>query len=302
MIRSGTLVFSLFIAASALAATPERVLIVDDVRLTPTLEKGTARQKMLDAVTATVGQHGWQPVVSATCHDFACVGPATAAAPANYALILTASLSSGGDAMYATDLAVSLWHDGAVVARWTEEDEKTEAANTATGASFIPCGPPNGLCVAPLLTSKMQQYSTRLLEAESGAIEKRAAAVAATTAAVKPAVAAPPAILETKPPVPASPGIGVAGIVGWSVGAVGAAALATGISLWALDGHASSNCASAGSDHLCDVYDTRTPGIILTAVGAAGLVAGGLLVWRAELDRGTQVAAGPGGLVLRGRF
>ncbi|HVV52501.1 MAG TPA: hypothetical protein VHO06_22735 [Polyangia bacterium] len=289
MFHLGTLLLSLLIAATAnSAAAGERVLVVDDVSLTPGLEKANARPKMLDAVTATVTQHGWQPVVSATCHDFTCVGPGAAASSANYALILTAWLKPSDDGVVATDLQAALWHDGAVIARWTEEDEKAEAEKTP-GGFFISCAPPNGLCTAPLLTSKFQQASARLLEAESAAIQKRVAAVALT---VKPPVAAAPSAVP-----PAAQSSGVGGIVGWSVVGVGVAALATGISFWALDGHPTGNCAG-----VCVVYDTRTPGIVLTTLGAAGVVAGGLLVWRAESNRRPQVAVGLGSLLLRGRF
>ena len=290
---------SLLVAATAHAEMPQRVLIVDTVSFSPALEKANARQKMMDAVNATVAQHAWQPVPSADCHNLTCVGPAAAAATANYALILTGSYAHGGDEMYATEVGVSFWHDGGFVARWTEEDEQAEAAKTPAGV-FFPCGPPSGTCVAPLMTSKMQQYSARLLEAESAAIKKRAGAAA--VAAVTPSVAAAPVISGTTAaaPAPPPPESGVGRIVGWSLVGVGVAALATGISFWALDGRASSKCGSV--DHVCDVYDTRTTGVILTAIGAAGVVAGGLLVWRAESDRGPQVAVGLGSLLVRGRF
>ena len=167
---------------------PQRVLIVDTVSFSPALEKANARQKMMDAVNATVAQHGWQPVPSADCHNLTCVGPSAAGATANYALMLTGSFAHGGDAMYATEVGVSLWHDGGFVARWTEEDEQAEAEKTPAGV-FFACGPPSGTCVAPLMTSKMQQYSARLLEAESAAVQKRVDRAAAITGAVKPSVA-----------------------------------------------------------------------------------------------------------------
>jgi hypothetical protein len=296
MFGFGTLLLSLLIAASAHAAAGERLLVVDDVSLTPGLEKSNARQKMLDAVTATVTQHGWQPVVSATCHDFTCVGPAAAATPANYALILTAWLKPSDDGVVATDLQAGLWRDGAVIARWTEEDEKAEAEKTPAGF-FISCAPPNGLCTAPLLISKFQQYSARLLEAESAAIQKRGTTDAL---AAKPPVAVAAPVVTTPAAPASSQSSGVGRVVGWSLVGIGGAALATGISLWALDGHGAGKC--AGTAPVCDVYDTRTPGIVLTAVGVAGVVAGGLLVWRAESDRGPQVAVGLGSLLLRGRF
>lgn len=300
MLGFGTFVVSLLLAAAANAAAGERVLVVDDVSLTPGLEKANARQKMLDAVTATVAQHGWQPVVSPTCHDFTCVGPATAAASANYALILTAWLKSGDDGVVATDLQVALWHDGAVIARWTEEDEKAESEKTPA-AFFISCAPPHGLCTAPLLISKLQQYSARLLEAESTAIQKKAAAALV----VKPPIAAAPPVVSTPAAPPAPPksqSSGVGGIVGWSVAGAGAAVLATGISLWALDGHATGDCTTRVATPVCKVYDTGTTGEVLTGLGVAGVIVGGLLVWRAESDRSPQVAVGLGTMTVRGRF
>ena len=291
---------ALLVAATAHAEMPQRVLIVDTVSFSPALEKANARQKMMDAVNATVTQHAWQPVPSADCHNLTCVGPAAAAATANYALILTGSFAHGGDEMYATEVGVSLWHDGGFVARWTEEDEQAEAAKTPAGV-FFACGPPSGTCVAPLMTSKMQQYSARLLEAENAAIKKRVAAAA--VAAVTAPVAAAPAIPGTTPAAPSPAESGVGRIVGWSLVGVGVAALATGISFWALDGNSASGSCPSGPPAGCSlVYNTKTMGEILTAVGAVGVVAGGLLVWRVESDQGTQVAVGLGSLFVGGKF
>ena len=51
------------------------------------------------------------------------------------------------------------------------------------------------------------------------------------------------------------------------------------------------------------VYDTKTPGWILTAGGAAAAAAGGFLLYRAQ-STGTDVAVslGPSSLVLGGHF
>ena len=263
MLRVGTVLLPLFVAATARAEPPQRVLVVDTVTFSPTLEKTNARQKMLDAVTATVSQHGWQPVPSAECHDFTCVGPAAAAATANYALILTATFA-GGDATYATGLGVSFWRDGSVVARRTEKEEQAEAERTPAGV-FFPCGPPNGTCVAPLLTSKMQQYSARLLEAESEAIHEREVAAAAKAAAPS----APPVLVAPVPPAPAAGGGGVGRMIGWSLIGIGAAGVGGGLVLWAYD-HSATDCHSVASS---GCRQGRATGTDATVVGGIGAVA-----------------------------
>jgi hypothetical protein len=295
MLRVGTLLLSLFVAATARAEVPQRVLIVDTVTFSPTLEKTNARQKMLDAVTATVSQHGWQPVPSAECHDFTCVGPAAAAATANYALILTGTFA-GGEATYATEIGVSFWRDGSVVARRTEKEEQAEAEKTSAGV-FFPCGPPNGTCVAPLLTSKMQQYSARLLEAESAAIHERE--VGATTKAAVPA--APPVVVAPVPAAPAAAGGGVGGIIGWSLIGVGAAGIGGGLVLWAYD-HSATDCHSVAASGCRQARGTGTAAAVVGGIGAAAAAAGILVL---VLDRdGSRVAlsVSPGGLALGGRF
>jgi hypothetical protein len=295
MARIGTLFSIALFATAAHAEAPRRVLIVDAISFSPALERSNTHQKMVDAVSATLTLHGWQAAPSTDCHDFTCVGPAAAGAGANYAVILTGSFGHGED-MSATDVGVSLWRDGSVVARRTEADEKAEAEKTPA-AEFFACGPPSGTCIAPLITSKMQQYSARLLDAESAAVQQRE--VAATPKAVAPS----PPVLVTPAPAPASQGDGGVGrIVGWSLIGLGVAALAAGVSLWALDGHASGTCDTAGSMTVCKRYDTATSGEILTAIGAAAGVAGGIVLWRAESERSPSVAFGFGSLFVRGRF
>jgi hypothetical protein len=101
----------------------------------------------------------------------------------------------------------------------------------------------------------------------------------------------------------------------WITGAVvagaGVAALATGATLWALDGTLYRSLA-----HTDRVYDTQTGGITGTALGLAGLAAGAGLILYALLrqpprpsaaraparPRGVTVRVSAGGLWLSGRF
>lgn len=87
------------------------------------------------------------------------------------------------------------------------------------------------------------------------------------------------------------------------IGASGVALLASGVSLWLLDGHNGSDCSRPKADApYCAAYATRAVGQALTGVGAAALVVGGVLFWRAEAIGETHVAIGPGSMSIRGRF
>ena len=258
---------------------------------------------MLEAVTAGMAQHGWQAVPSAECHDFTCVGPAAAAAKVSYAVILTAGFAHGGDAMamYATDVGASLWRDGTVVARRTEDDEKSEAEKNPASV-FFPCGPPSGTCVAPLIASKMQQYSGRLLDAENSAIEQRtAAAAAAAKPAVPPETAAVVAIPAAPPAQPPS-GNGVGRVLGWSLIGGGALAIGGGLTLWAYD-NSGTDCHGVSGSGCRQSRETGTAAAVIGGVGAAAAVTGALVL---ILDRGDSshlaLAISPAGLVVGGIF
>src|SRR4051794_39355509 len=62
MVRIGAVFLLVLVGATARAEAPRRVLIVDAVTLSPALDRGNARQKMLEAVTAGVAQHGWEAI------------------------------------------------------------------------------------------------------------------------------------------------------------------------------------------------------------------------------------------------
>ena len=247
---------------------------------------------MLDAVGGTLTLHGWQAAPSG-CHDFTCIGPAAAAAQANYALILTGTY--GGEDLVADDVGVSLWRDGSVVARRTEADEKAEAEQTSAGASSSRAARRAVQRVAPLLASKMQQYSARLLDAETAAIQRREAATTKTIVANPPVVVAP--LAPAAPPARS----GVGGIVGWSLVGVGVVGLGGGIALWAYD-HSGTDCHSLASSGCRQGRATGTAAAVVGGVGAAAAVAGIVLL---VLDRDrSRIALSmlPGGFALGGRF
>ena len=132
---------------------------------------------------------------------------------------------------------------GAWVARWTEKEEQSGSFRGRLPESSSPCGPPNGTCVAPLLTSKMQQYGARLVEAESAAIHQKARAAA---------LARPPAeaggheragrfsYAPSAAPATSKGGVGPDRRLVPLVG-VGVAALVTGVSIWAIDSRTSND-------------------------------------------------------------
>ena len=175
---------SVFVPATAAAEViPKRVVLLDALELTPALEKANARQRVRDAVMTSVREHGWEPVAIATpCHDLGCAGTVATSAKALYVLILVGRFVP--NELFATDVGVSLWRDGGIISRRAEADEASESQKSP-GGSFLLCGPPGGACTLPLLTSKLQAYSVRILDQESAAIREREAAAA--VAAVHPA-------------------------------------------------------------------------------------------------------------------
>jgi hypothetical protein len=91
---------------------------------------------------------------------------------------------------------------------------------------------------------------------------------------------------------------------GGALVAVGAGLATWGIVWIAVDGNsAGGTCADATVANCRHVYDTKTPGWILTAGGAAAVAAGGFLLYRAQ-SSGTDIALslGPSSLVLGGHF
>jgi hypothetical protein len=128
-------------------------------------------------------------------------------------------------------------------------------------------------------------------------------AVAPTPAPVPPAAAAPPPAVVTTLPIPAEPPRASSWHtwVGLGIVAVGAAAIGWGITWIAIDGE----CPSGGT---CmkdsGTYQTRTPGWILTGVGAAALAGGIAVLLTGHAASGSNVALEltPTSLLLQGRF
>ncbi len=89
---------------------------------------------------------------------------------------------------------------------------------------------------------------------------------------------------------------------GISLAVVGAGAVGFGVYLMAVDGGCKTLNAST---HMCiDHYHTKTDGWILAGLGAATLVAGGIIFFTGPSDTSPSVALGasPNGLWLAGRF
>lgn len=84
-----------------------------------------------------------------------------------------------------------------------------------------------------------------------------------------------------------------------AIGGAGLAIGAVGITLWALDGDRSGNCRAS----YCSPYHTRLLGEVLTGIGAAGIIVGGVLAWRAiGAERDLRVGIGPGSIAFGGVF
>jgi hypothetical protein len=133
------------------------------------------------------------------------------------------------------------------------------------------------------------------------------------------AVAAPPAPLQpvAAPPTPVTPLVPAhppqqraesesawKTWTGASLVAGGAALAAWGIVWIALDGHSSSGTCAAGAGPGCvPVYSTKTAGIILTGVGAAAVITGGILLYSVKAHNAdVGLAVGPSSFALAGHF
>ena len=307
MLKLATVLLVMLVSVAARAASPApRVVILDALQLTPGLERINTRQRILDAVTATVKEHGWEPVLGTTeCHSLTCAGMLAANAKANYVLALLGAYDPPAKytTFYANDVGVSLWRDGGVVASRTETDEQAEF-DKAGGGVFAACGPPTGTCTAPLLTSKLVQYAAKLVDNETAAIRAREAAPAAVVPPVVPATPVAPVVVA--PPASVSAPVedsGVGRILGWSLVGAGAVLVGGGIALWAFN-NSGTNCHStAGDASGCPQYrHTFTAGAL---VGGAGLLAAAAGVVVLVMDTGparVALSVQPSGLTLGGNF
>lgn len=284
-------------SALARAAEPApRVVLLDALVLPSALEQTNLRSKAQQAVAEAVGAHGWEPVSIATeCHDLGCAGAVARAAKSIYVLILIGRFVANDT--YATDVGVSLWRDGAVIAFRTEADEDAERAKTSTGV-VLRCGPPDGACTPQLLTTKLEQYAARLLDDESAALKARAAA-AAPALRTAPPVASPSPAVPALPPDEGRPGR----VWGWSLLGAGAVLAGGAITLWAFNGSKVHCGAVAGDADVCRFERKTTTAAIISGAAALAAVAGGVVLL--SIDRGpahVALAVHPSGLTLGGQF
>ena len=282
-------------SAIARAAEPApRVVLLDALVLPAALEQTNLRSKAEQAVAEAARAHGWEPVSIATeCHDLGCAGAVARAAKSLYVLILIGRFVANDT--YATDVGVSLWRDGAVIASRTEADEDAERAKTSTGV-VLRGGPPDGACTPQLLTTKLEQYGVRLLDDESAAIRARAAAPALRTA---PPPASPAPALPALPPDEGRPGR----VWGWSLLGAGAVLAGGAITLWAFNGSNVHCGAVAGDADDCRFERRTATATIISGAAALAAVAGGVVLL--SLDRGpahVALAVHPSGLTLGGQF
>jgi hypothetical protein len=298
--------FALVAVSRPAAAVPpaQRIVVIDALELTPVLEKTDARFKMHGAVVATIQEHGWEPVVSTDCHDAGCIGAASAAVHAKYALVVVGRFAPH---QQAAEVETSLWHEGIEIAQWTEGDEEKEVNQLHVG-NFLRCGAP-GFCTTALATTKFVLYTSRLLEREDAAIRdrERATAVAAAAAFKAPApVDAPkpvaPAAAVAEQPVRGG-GWSAGRVLGWS--AIGAGVVLAGgaVALWAANGSLNGCTPAAGDGDACrHSRDTATAAAV-SGMAAVLVAAGGVVVLL--MDRGDSkmaLSVQPTGFQLRGHF
>ena len=132
MLKLATVSLVMLLSVSARAASPApRVVILDALQLTPGLERINTRQRILEAVTAAVKEHGWEPVLGTTeCHNLTCAGLLAANAKANYVLALLGAYDPPGKytTFSANDVGVSLWRDGGM---WSPVERRRTSKRTS---------------------------------------------------------------------------------------------------------------------------------------------------------------------------
>jgi hypothetical protein len=268
------------------------VVLLDALTLPATFEQANVHGKVRDAVAAAVRRHGWEPVsITTQCHDLTCAGAVAREAKTVYVLILAGRYAATDT--FATDVGVSFWRDGSVVAMRTEANEEAELQKS--GGLFLPCGPPDGACTPELLTTKLEQYAGRLLDDENAAIKARAAAA---TVGAAPAITSPAAPSIPPPPVEQARG---KRILGWSLIGAGALAGAGALTLWAYNG-SDVQCSSLPGDH-CRAERHTTTAAIVTGSAALAAVVGGVVLL--SIDRGeghVALSVHPSGVSVGGTF
>jgi hypothetical protein len=292
---------ALLVVQSARAADPSpRVVLLDALVLPPKLEKLNVRATVEQRVAEASRAHGWDAVTIATdCRDLGCAGAVARAAKALYVLTLVGRYAAGDT--YASDLGVSLWHNGSVISSRSESDEDADR-DKAAGAVVLRCGPPDGACTPELLMSKLESYAGKLLDQESAAIKARAAAAAA---AALPAVPPPAPTPVPVVPIGPSPQEGRVGrILGWSLVGAGVVLAGGAIALWAVNG-ADTHCNDvSGDDAGCRRERKTSTAAVIAGVGAAAALAAGVVVVITADRTPARLALSvhPSGVSLEGRF
>ncbi|HVV52508.1 MAG TPA: PEGA domain-containing protein [Polyangia bacterium] len=135
-------------------------------------------------------------------------------------------------------------------------------------------------------------------------IELEPLQLASAPAPTPPVAGTPPVAPLTAPVVKGSSRSSWRTWTGVSLLAGGAGVAAWGIVWIVLDGHSSSGSCSANEPAGCHpVYNTKTSGAVLTGVGAAAAVTGGILLYTAKShDAEVGVAVAPTSLTIAGRF
>lgn len=246
-----------------------RVLVVNAVRVQP--KTAVEAQSKLNA-DLSVGASSVIDAETAGCAVTECL-PAVGAA---HGFDRVALLSGGPNGDEGYDLRADLWTRGA------------ELQTTNGTCNFCMSGDMAHFA-AKLVQSLLMAPPVPRPSVPPAAHSSPTTTVTPTATSPLPSPAETP--VQSSAGRPASPGL----VVPVAFSAVGVAALATGISLWVLDGHGASGSCSSGAPPGCSLaYDTKTAGEILTGIGAAGIAVGAVLLWRAQrAPSSTQVAIGP---------
>jgi hypothetical protein len=205
-----------------------------------------------------------------------------------------AGAPSCGETSCLAELARTAGADALIVARGGRSAERDYHVELAlwqpSSAQVIPAVADCTFCTGPQMAEAVVKATRPLLD--------RIVASGITTAANPPPSPAgtAPAIL---PPSDKLDAHGGRRILGWSLVGLGAATAIAGSIIWNLDGKGT-DCGAGSSCR--NVYDTRTEGIALVAVGAVGAGAGLWLVLDPLGRRDLAVTVGPSGASVAGRF
>lgn len=279
---------ALAIPTAATAAGGPRAAVVDTFVLPPRLDY--ARADLLRAAVEIAEKRNWAPVIAAgePCRDRACVPRIASETKADYVLVLRGQYVTTGK--YA-DLAVDLWHDGAII-RSAAEESGTADRRVTDGSS---CSADLG-CTITDVTARIRQFAAKVVDEENAAREARSKIAVAPAPAMPAILTNPPVTSTPEPPTNRRKAVGVALLAGAGAG------LITGGVLWYLDGR-DVGCASLPDGEVCDRSRTsRTASIVALSAGAALGVAGGILLYRSRSGATARLDVVSNGLALAGAF